>query len=332
MVLIIAEAGVNHNGSIELAKELVDVAKDCGADIVKFQSFKSNNLVIKDTKKAEYQSINTNNEDSQLDMLSKLELTYEEQLDLKNYCIRKNIEFLSTAFDLESLDLINKMNLKRFKIPSGEITNLPYLRKIGSFGKSIILSTGMANIEEIGSALNELYLAGTARKDISILHCTSEYPAPFIDINLRAMSTIKKEFNVQVGYSDHTLGIEVAFAAVSLGADIIEKHITLDKNLSGPDHKASLEPQEFNNLVKGIRNITVALGKNEKKIANSEIKNLQIVRKSIVAKKDIKKGEFFTEENLTTKRPAIGICPMRWDEIIGKKSNKNYKIDDLIKF
>jgi len=332
LVLIIAEAGVNHNGSLILAKELVDVAKECGADIVKFQSFKSSNLVIKDTKKAEYQSINTNNEDSQLEMLSKLELTYEEQLDLKNYCIRKNIEFLSTAFDLESLDLINKMNLKRFKIPSGEITNLPYLRKIGSFGKSIILSTGMANIEEIGSALNELYLAGTARKDISILHCTSEYPAPFIDINLRAMSTIKKEFNVKVGYSDHTLGIEVAFAAVSLGADIIEKHITLDKNLSGPDHKASLEPQEFKNLVKGIRNITVALGKNEKKIANSEIKNLQIVRKSIVAKKDIKKGEFFTEENLTTKRPAIGICPMRWDEIIGKKSNKNYKIDDLIEF
>lgn len=332
MVLIIAEAGVNHNGSIELAKELVDVAKDCGADIVKFQSFKSNNLVIKDTKKAEYQSINTNNEDSQLDMLSKLELTYEEQLNLKNYCTSKNIEFLSTAFDMESLDLINKMNLKRFKIPSGEITNLPYLRKIGSFGKSIILSTGMANIEEIGNALNELYLAGTARKDISILHCTSEYPAPFIDVNLRAMSTIKKEFNVQVGYSDHTLGVEVAFAAVSLGANIIEKHITLDKNLSGPDHKASLEPQEFNNLVKGIRNITIALGKNEKKVANSEIKNLQIVRKSIVAKKDIKKGEFYTEENLTTKRPAIGICPMRWDEFIGKKSNKNYKIDDLIEY
>ncbi|WP_288262954.1 N-acetylneuraminate synthase [uncultured Prochlorococcus sp.] len=332
MVLIIAEAGVNHNGSLIRAKELVDVAKDCGADIVKFQSFKSNNLVIKDTKKAEYQSINTNNEDSQLEMLSKLELTSEELLDLKNYCTSKNIEFLSTAFDLESLDLINKMNLKRFKIPSGEITNLPYLRKIGSFGKSIILSTGMANITEIGNALNELYLAGTLRKDVSILHCTSEYPAPFKDVNLRAMSTIKKEFNVKVGYSDHTLGVEVALAAVSLGAHIIEKHLTLDKNLSGPDHKASLEPQEFNNLVKGIRNITVALGKNEKKIANSEIKNLQIVRKSIVAKKDIKKGEFYTEENLTTKRPAIGICPMRWDEIIGKKSNKYYKIDDLIEF
>ena len=332
MVLIIAEAGVNHNGSLELAKELVDVAKNCGADIVKFQTFKSNNLVTKETKKALYQSLNIDNNDTQLEMLSKLELSFDQQLDLKSYCIKKNIEFLTTAFDLESLDLIKKMNLKRFKIPSGEITNLPYLRKIGSFGKSIILSTGMSNIEEINNALIQLNLAGTLKKDISILHCTSEYPAPFLDVNLRAMNSIKNKFNVDIGYSDHTLGVEVSFAAVSLGAKIIEKHITLDRNLSGPDHKASLEPDEFKNLVNGIRNISLALGKSEKKITNSEIENLKIVRKSIVAKRDIKKGEFYTEENLTTKRPGIGICPMRWDEIIGKVSNKDYKSDDLIEF
>ena len=330
MVLIIAEAGVNHNGSLKLAKELVDVAKDCGADIVKFQSFKSSNLVIKDAKKAYYQSLNTNDGDTQLDMLSKLELSYDKQLDLKNYCTKKNIEFLSTAFDLDSLDLLNNMNLKRFKIPSGEITNLPYLRKIGSFGKSIILSTGMSNMEEIRNALNQLNSAGTIRKNISILHCTSEYPAPFLDVNLRAISRIKREFDLKVGYSDHTLGVEVSFAAVSLGAHIIEKHITLDKNLVGPDHKASLEPDEFRNLVKGIRNISIALGNEEKKITNSEIKNVKIVRKSIVAKKDIKKGQLFTEENLTTKRPAIGICPMKWDQIIGTVAKKDYKSDDLI--
>jgi len=330
LVLIIAEAGVNHNGSLSQAKELVDVAKDSGADIVKFQTFKSNNLVTKETKKAFYQSLNTANSDSQLEMLRKLELSFEQQLDLKNYCIKKNIEFLTTAFDLESLDLINQMNLKRFKIPSGEITNLPYLRKIGSFGKSIILSTGMSNIDEINNALNQLYLSGTLKKDISILHCTTEYPAPFIDINLKAMNSIKNKFNIDIGYSDHTLGVEVSFAAVSLGAKIIEKHITLNRNLSGPDHKASLEPKEFKNLVKGIRNISLALGNSEKKITNSEIKNLTIVRKSIVAKKEIKKGELYTEDNLTTKRPAIGICPMRWDEMIGKIANKDYKIDDLI--
>ena len=332
MVLIIAEAGVNHNGSLNQAKELVDVAKDSGADIVKFQTFKPNNLVTKETKKALYQSLNIDNNDTQLEMLRKLELSFDQQLDLKSYCIKKNIEFLTTAFDLESLDLIKEMNLKRFKIPSGEITNLPYLRKIGSFGKSIILSTGMSNIEEINNALIQLNLAGTLKKDISILHCTSEYPAPYIDVNLKAMNSIKNKFNVDIGYSDHTLGVEVSFAAVSLGAKIIEKHITLNRNLSGPDHKASLEPDEFKNLVNGIRNISLALGKSEKKITNSEMENLKIVRKSIVAKRDIKKGEIYTEENLTTKRPGIGICPMRWDEIIGKVSNKDYKSDDLIEF
>ena len=332
MVLIIAEAGVNHNGSFSLAKKLVDAAKNCGADVVKFQTFKSNNLVTPYTKKALYQNSNVKDNESQLDMLSKLELSFDQQIDLKNYCNEKNIEFLSTAFDLESLDLIGKMNLKRLKIPSGEITNLPYLRKIGSLGKPIILSTGMSNMQEIKDAINQLQLVGTSRKDISILHCTSEYPAPLFDVNLKAMSSIKKEFKVNVGYSDHTLGVEVSFAAVSLGAQIIEKHITLDKNLFGPDHKASLEPQEFRNLVEGIRNISIALGKEEKKITNSELKNLKIVRKSIVAKKDIKKGELYTKENLTTKRPGSGICPMKWDEIIGKVSNKDYTSDDLIEF
>ena len=311
MVLIIAEAGVNHNGSFSLAKKLVDAAKNCGADVVKFQTFKSNNLVTPYTKKALYQNSNVKDNESQLDMLRKLELSFDQQIDLKNYCNEKNIEFLSTAFDLESLDLIGKMNLKRLKIPSGEITNLPYLRKIGSLGKPIILSTGMSNMQEIRNAINQLQLVGTSRKDISILHCTSEYPAPLFDVNLKAMSSIKKEFKVNVGYSDHTLGVEVSFAAVSLGAQIIEKHITLDKNLFGPDHKASLEPQEFRNLVEGIRNISIALGKEEKKITNSELKNLKIVRKSIVAKKDIKKGELYTKENLTTKRPGSGICPMK---------------------
>ena len=332
MVLIIAEAGVNHNGSFSLAKKLVDAAKNCGADVVKFQTFKSNNLVTPYTKKALYQNSNVKDNESQLDMLRKLELSFDQQIDLKNYCNEKNIEFLSTAFDLESLDLIGKMNLKRLKIPSGEITNLPYLRKIGSLGKPIILSTGMSNMQEIRNAINQLQLVGTSRKDISILHCTSEYPAPLFDVNLKAMSSIKKEFKVNVGYSDHTLGVEVSFAAVSLGAQIIEKHITLDKNLFGPDHKASLEPQEFRNLVEGIRNISIALGKEEKKITNSELKNLKIVRKSIVAKKDIKKGELYTKENLTTKRPGSGICPMKWDEIIGKVSNKDYNSDDLIEF
>ena len=332
MVLIIAEAGVNHNGSFSLAKKLVDAAKNCGADVVKFQTFKSNNLVTPYTKKALYQNSNVKDNESQLDMLRKLELSFDQQIDLKNYCNEKNIEFLSTAFDLESLDLIGKMNLKRLKIPSGEITNLPYLRKIGSLGKPIILSTGMSNMQEIRNAINQLQLVGTSRKDISILHCTSEYPAPLFDVNLKAMSSIKKEFKVNVGYSDHTLGVEVSFAAVSLGAQIIEKHITLDKNLVGPDHKASLEPQEFRNLVEGIRNISIALGKEEKKITNSELKNLKIVRKSIVAKKDIKKGELYTKENLTTKRPGSGICPMKWDEIIGKVSNKDYNSDDLIEF
>ncbi len=330
MVLIIAEAGINHNGSFKLAKKLIDTAKICGADIVKFQSFKSKDLVIPNAKKANYQLKNSLKNETQINMLRNLELTFTEQIKLKKYCEEKKIEFLSTGFDLKSLEFLNNLQLKRFKIPSGEITNLPYLRVVGKFKKPIILSTGMSNIKEIREALIELYKSGADKKNITILHCTTEYPAPLNDINLNAMDTIRKEFNVKVGYSDHSSGIEVSLAAVALGATVIEKHITLDKNMDGPDHKASLEPDEFSKLVKGIRNISIALGSSEKRISASEIKNLKVARKSIVAKKRIKKGELFSEYNLCTKRPGTGISPMKWEEIIGLRSKKDYEIDELI--
>lgn len=330
MVLIIAEAGVNHNGSLILAKELIDAASCAGADVIKFQSFDATKLVTKNAKKARYQIINTSNDDSQLKMLKKLQLTYEEQIELKSYADKKNIEFLSTAFDIESVHFLNKLNLKRFKIPSGEITNLPYLRLIGSLKKPIILSTGMSNMIEIRQALNELCSRGSMKEDISILHCTTQYPAPYKDINLRAIETLKREFNTKIGYSDHSAGIEVSLAAVALGAQIIEKHITIDKNLDGPDHKASIEPNQLQNLVKSIRNISLAMGSNEKKISKSELENLRIARKSIVSRVFIKKGEVFTEENLCTKRPAEGISPMEWDKIIGKKAKKDFQVDDFI--
>ena len=264
MVLIIAEAGVNHNGSISNAKELVNAAKKCGADIIKFQSFISEDLVIPSAKKANYQIKNTLIDESQLKMLKSLELNFEEQLELKEYCDSKNIEFLSTGFDHKSLNFLNKLGLKRFKIPSGEITNLPYLRHVGSFDTPIILSTGMSNINEIREALIEIYYSGRKCNDLTIMHCTTEYPAPFEDINLNALQTIKNEFKFDVGYSDHSKGIEVSLAAVALGATIIEKHITLDRNMDGPDHEASLEPHEFENLVEGIKNISVSLGSAEK--------------------------------------------------------------------
>lgn len=330
MVLIIAEAGVNHNGSLILAKELIDAASCAGADVIKFQSFDATKLATKKAKKARYQIINTSNDDSQLKMLKKLQLSYEEQIELKTYADKKNIEFLSTAFDIESVHFLNKLNLKRFKIPSGEITNLPYLRLIGSLKKPIILSTGMSNLIEIRQALNELYSRGSMKEDISILHCTTQYPAPYKDINLRAMETLKREFNTKIGYSDHSEGIEVSLAAVALGAQIIEKHITIDKNLDGPDHKASIEPNQLQNLVKSIRNISLAMGSNEKKISKSELENLKIARKSIVSRVFIKKGEVFTEDNLCTKRPAEGISPMEWDKIIGEKAKKDFQVDDFI--
>ena len=329
-IFIIAEAGVNHNGSLELAKKMIDVAAEADADAVKFQTFKAEKVISKYAQKAEYQKKTTAADESQLDMIKKLELDAAAHQTLIDYCKKKNIRFMSTPFDLESIGLLNKLGLEIFKIPSGEITNLPYLRKIGSLKKKTILSTGMADLGEIEDALDVLIGTGTARKDITILHCNTEYPTPYEDVNLKAMQNIAAAFNVKVGYSDHTLGIEVTVAAVALGASIIEKHFTLDKNMEGPDHKASLEPHELRAMVKAIRNIEKALGDGIKKPSPSELKNKPITRKSIVAACDIKKGEVFTNNHITVKRPGTGISPMRWDEIVGKTSTKDYHEDDLI--
>ena len=328
--LIIAEAGVNHNGNIEMAKKLVDVAVKSRADIIKFQTFTAEHLVISSAKKADYQKDLDNLNETQYQMIKKLELEDNDFIELKNYCDKSYIEFLSTAYDFESLKLLNKLGLNRFKIPSGEINNLPYLRQIGKYGKPIILSTGMSNLLEIERALDIIKKAGTKIKDITVLHCNSEYPTPMENVNLKAMLTIRDKFNVQVGYSDHTLGIEVPIAAVALGASIIEKHFTLDRSLTGPDHSASLEPSELASMVKAIRNMEKAIGSGIKKPSAGEIKNKAIVRKSIVAAKEIKKGEIFTKDNLTVKRPGNGISPLKWDDLIGKHSNKNYKPEDLI--
>ena len=330
MVLIIAEAGVNHNGRLDLAKKLVDAAISSGADVVKFQTFKAKNLVTANARKAIYQIENTSSDESQFDMLKKLELSFDQQIKLKEYCNKKNIEFLSTGFDLDSLLFLKDLNLKRYKIPSGEITNLPYLRLVGSFKKPIILSTGMSNINEIKEALKQLNYGGASNDLITVLHCTTQYPAPLNDINLRAMQTIKNKLNVSVGYSDHTNGIEISLAAAALGAEVIEKHLTLDRKLNGPDHKASLEPEEFVKMSNGIRRIKIALGSHEKKITDSEVKNALVARKSIVAKKHINKNEIFTEENICAKRPGNGISPMHWEEIIGTKSKRDFHEDEII--
>lgn len=324
-VFIIAEAGVNHNGSLDLAKKLVDKALEAGVDCIKFQTFKSENLVSMSAQMAEYQKENLGKDESQYKMLKELEISFEEFKELKKYCEEKNIMFLSTPFDLESCDFLNDLDMKIFKIPSGEITNLPYLRKINSFGKKVILSTGMANLNEIQDALNVLKDC-----DVSLLHCTTEYPCPYDNVNLNAIDTLKKEFKLEVGYSDHTQGIEVPIAAVAKGATIIEKHFTLDRNMEGPDHKASLEPNELKQMVTSIRNIEKAFGNGVKEPQESEKKNIEIARKSIVAKINIKKGEIFTENNLTTKRPGSGISPMKWDCIIGKTATKDYQEDELI--
>jgi N,N'-diacetyllegionaminate synthase len=330
-VFIIAEAGVNHNGSIELAKKLIDVASQAGADAVKFQTFKAKNLVSKDTKKAQYQQDNIqDNDNSQYNMLKKLELDIDTHKELIFYCKEKNIMFLSTPFDHDSIDMLDNLGLEIFKIPSGEITNLPYLRHIGSLQKKVILSTGMADIGEIEDALNILVKAGTKKEDITILHANTMYPTPMKDVNLKAMITIGKTFDVTFGYSDHTLGIEVDIAAVAMGASCIEKHFTLDKTMQGPDHKASLEPDELKAMVSAIRNIEIALGSSIKKPSLSETPNIKVVRKSIVAKKNIQKGEIFSEKNLTIKRPANGISPMLWDDLIGRIASKDYKEDELI--
>ncbi|CUU76448.1 N-acetylneuraminate synthase [Campylobacter hyointestinalis subsp. hyointestinalis] len=329
-VFIIAEAGVNHNGSLELAKKLIDEAVVAGADAVKFQTFKAELCISKNADKAEYQKQTTDKNESQFDMIKKLELNEYAHTELIKYCKIKNIMFLSTPFDLQSVDLLNGFGLEIFKIPSGEITNLPYLRKIASLNKKVILSTGMANLGEIEAALEILTKNGTAKENITILHANTEYPTPLGDVNLKAMLTIRGAFGVKVGYSDHTPGIEVPIAAVALGATVIEKHFTLDKTMPGPDHKASLEPSELQSMVKAIRNIEIALGDGIKKVSSSESKNKPIARKSIVAKCDIKKGDLFSESNLTIKRPGSGISPMRWDEVIGLRATRDYKEDELI--
>lgn len=329
-VFIIAEAGVNHNGSIELAKKLIDVASEAGADAVKFQTFKTENLVSRNAQKAQYQKDTTNAKESQFEMIKKLELDADTHIELIEYCKTKNIMFLSTPFDLDSVDLLNDLGLEIFKIPSGEITNLPYLRKIGSLNKEIILSTGMANMKEIEDALAVLTISGTLKKNITVLHANTMYPTPMRDVNLNAMLSIANKFDVDYGYSDHTLGIEVGIAAVAMGASVIEKHFTLENTMDGPDHKASLEPDELMAMVKSIRNIEVALGNDVKEASESEKPNMAAARKSIVASKGIKKGELFTEKNLSIKRPGDGISPMKWDEILGSKANKNYVEDELI--
>lgn len=331
-VIIIAEAGVNHNGDINKAFKLIDVAVNAGVDYVKFQTFKAENLVSRIAKKADYQIENTQNDsDNQLEMLKKLELSHAQHEQLIQYCEEKKIKFFSTAFDLTSLDFLAKIGLKIVKVPSGEITNLPYLKKAASLFEEVIISTGMTMMDEIKDALNVFLDAGIAKDKITILHCNTEYPTPMKDVNLKAMLAIEKEFGVKVGYSDHTLGIEVPIAAVALGATIIEKHFTLDKNLPGPDHAASLEPQELLAMCKAIRNIELALsGNGVKEPSESEMKNIVIARKSIVAKVNIEKGTVFTEENITTKRPGNGISAMKWDEVLGKTAMRNFNEDDLI--
>lgn len=329
-IFIIAEAGVNHNGSIELAKALIDIAAQSGADAVKFQTFKADKLVSKTAQKASYQKETTDADESQYAMIKKLELDERAHHALIDHCKKKNILFLSTAFDHESIDLLNHLGMEIFKIPSGEITNLPYLRHIGSLKKEVILSTGMATLDEIDAALHVLTTAGTAKEKITILHATTEYPCPIEEVNLRAMDTIRETFDIRVGYSDHTRGIEVPIAAAAMGASVIEKHFTLDRQMEGPDHKASLEPDELIAMVQAVRNIEKALGDGIKQPSPSEMKNIPIARKSIVASRAIQKGERLSAENITIKRPALGISPMLWDEIIGTIASKNYHEDEAI--
>ena len=329
-VFIIAEAGVNHNGSIELAYELIDVASESGADAVKFQTFKAENLVSKDAEKAEYQKQTTDTSESQFDMIKRLELDIDAHKKLIDYCQEKDIMFLSTPFDHESIDLLNELQLQIFKIPSGEITNLPYLRHIGLLNKKVFLSTGMSNLQEVGDALTVLINSGTLKENITILHANTMYPTPMEDVNLNAMLTMQEELGVAIGYSDHTLGIEVDIAAAAMGASVIEKHFTLDKTMIGPDHKASLEPKELKAMVIAIRNIEDALGSYIKKPSPSEKPNMESARKSIVASCNIKKGDILSIDNLTVKRPSIGISPMKWNEMLDSIASKDYFEDDPI--
>ena len=329
--LIIAEAGVNHNGDIAKAKALIDKGAEAGVDYVKFQTFKAANLVTKQAKRAAYQDKNTQNNDSQYEMLKKLELSQAVHQELIDYCAQKGVQFLSTGFDIESLEFLARLGITIAKVPSGEITNLPYLRKVAALFPEVILSTGMATIEEIKDAVKVLTDNGVNKDKITVLHCNTEYPTPMEDVNLRAILHIQQEVGIAIGYSDHTLGIEVPIAAVALGATIIEKHFTLDKTLPGPDHKASLEPEELKAMVMAIRNIEKAVGGSGlKEVSASEAKNKPIARKSIVASKSIKKGDLLTEENITVKRPGTGISPMQWDDVIGKTAKKDFEEDDLI--
>jgi len=329
-ILIIAEAGVNHNGDLVLAKQLIDVAADAGADLVKFQTFSADRLATREAKKADYQSVTTGSAETQHKMLSRLELSANMHHELIAYCATRNIGFFSTGFDIESVDFLISLGINHFKIPSGEITNLPYLRHIGQFGKCVILSTGMSTLGDIEAAIDVLEQAGTTRSLITALHCTTEYPTPMAEVNLHAMQSMQAAFGVAVGYSDHTAGIEIAIAAVALGATVIEKHFTLDKNLPGPDHKASLEPDELKTMVSAIRNIEIALGDGIKRLTPSEAHNKPVARKSLVASKAIKAGEVLSAENITTKRPGTGISPMNRDAVMGRKAARDFAVDELI--
>lgn len=331
-VIIIAEAGVNHNGNISIAKKLIDAAAEAGVDYVKFQTFKADKLASKSAAKAEYQISNSahKQERTQYAMLKKLELSVKQHIVLKEYCRKRKVKFLSTPFDEDSLAFLLNLKMDMIKVPSGEITNLPYLEKVAQAKKKIILSTGMATLKEIGEAVTVFTKKGIGKKDITILHCNTGYPTPYCDVNLRAMSAIRKKFGVNIGYSDHTMGIEVPIAAVALGATVIEKHFTLDRNMEGPDHKASLEPEELKQMVLSIRNIELAMGTGVKSPTKSELKNISVARKSIVAKADIKKGEIFSDNNIAIKRPGNGISPMKWYKVLGKKASRNYKADELI--
>ena len=333
-VIIIAEAGVNHNGDIQVAKKLIDVAVDAGVDYVKFQTFKADSLVSKSAKKAEYQSVNINDgDDSQYAMLKNLELSHENHVELMAYCVQRNIQFFSTAFDVEGVNYLNDLGLSFFKIPSGEITNYPYLKAVALCGKPVVMSTGMCSEMEIKQALDVLVKFGLKKEAISILHCNTEYPTPLKDVNLKAMLAIQKTFGVQIGYSDHTLGIEVPIAAVALGATIIEKHFTLDRTLPGPDHVASLEPAELKEMVTAIRNIELAMsGDGEKKPSESESKNIAIARKSIHINKNLLKGHIITDDDIISLRPGDGISAMEWENIIGKKLNADKNEFDKLLF
>ncbi len=329
-VFIIAEAGVNHNGSYSTAKGLIDAAYASGADAVKFQTFRAELVVSRNAPKAPYQDLTTDRDESQFEMLKSLELGRGAHKKLFAHCRKKGILFLSTAFDMDSIEFLSELGLEIFKIPSGEITNLPYLRKIGSLRKKIILSTGMSILKEIAAALNILISSGTKKEDVTVLHCNTGYPTPIEDVNLKAMLVIKDKFKVRVGYSDHTQGYDAALAAVALGASVIEKHFTLDRNMLGPDHKASLNPREFTAMARSIRNVGIAMGGGIKKPSRSESANIGVVRKSIVAARNIKRGERLTESNIAVKRPGTGISPMRWDEAIGALAKRAFEKDELI--